>query len=634
MELYQRVDGWVRLLAVPPHTPDLIKRSDLLERSGLLVGSAVTLRYQGRIVGRGTACSDTGDTLVLATHAAITEALRRLPSPAGVATSPAAFAPLLTISLELSGSFIPISPRTFSELDLQIQRGVEGVAARAPQGIHAMFPAGMLLNITAPADAMVAAISAASGDPTLAIKDNPKGQPPAISAHAGLVLYRFASTHLAQPRPGLAPIFLFRGGKPVQEQDITLQSMITFRDSLAGYLLRWDALAPAATLAPGPAPGPAAPLHWPPGTLVPAKATYEPPVASLAEFAVVTLALHRYAARALPGEPSLHAAQALQINDRFRYQRLAALDEILDPQQTQPPSDQTRATPQAIIPKPAGPLAACLHALILMAPLEGTPPARREMPAPLPPLDEQLVSVYSQQEGWNTKVPENTRAFAAFVLAKRAMLIPGDPQGPPLRLAAESAVRSIFRDTKPTMLVMHMPWLGWAETTLSPDTSQPLPAAAALRDMRDMVERFQLTHNDAGDEGPDLVGGIVFTTSSQLLPTSHSLRPLAFLATMIGDPRLTDPAEKLPHLARLLLGIRFARQLAFDQSCTWATPDPDRALWGIRTSTWDSRITPEATALALLSLCETIDSLQTAPAAPIAPAPRFPNNPNPLTPTQ
>jgi hypothetical protein len=132
--------------------------------------------------------------------------------------------------------------------------------------------------------------------------------------------------------------------------------------------------------------------------------------------------------------------------------------------------------------------------------------------------------------------------------------------------------------------------------------------------MRDLVWKFQMTDEDAGAEGPDLVGGIVFTSSSELLPTSQSLRPLAFLATMMGDARLTDASERPMQVAKMLRSLRFVRQLAMDEAACHAAANPSMALYGVRAAAWDMRQSPEATSLALLTVCNALESLAaTAP---------------------
>jgi hypothetical protein len=106
------------------------------------------------------------------------------------------------------------------------------------------------------------------------------------------------------------------------------------------------------------------------------------------------------------------------------------------------------------------------------------------------------------------------------------------------------------------------------------------------------------------------VAGIVFTASRNPLPTWHSARPIAFMATMLGDDRLTGGDEFARELNQLLGSLRFLRQLSAGEAEGHMYRSPRRAMWGVRASVWDQRMPPEATALTLLTVCETVRSLQ------------------------
>ncbi|MFN7440371.1 MAG: hypothetical protein ACK5TV_09295, partial [Phycisphaerales bacterium] len=126
-----------------------------------------------------------------------------------------------------------------------------------------------------------------------------------------------------------------------------------------------------------------------------------------------------------------------------------------------------------------------------------------------------------------------------------------------------------------------------------------------------------------------LVGGIVFTKSRNPLPTWQAARPIAFIATMLGDPRLTAPDERSRELVRLLTSLRFLRQLQADDSTAWMQALPGSARGGIRSAPWDQRMPVDATAITLMAITESIRSLDAlspaksggiaAPAAPRAP---------------
>jgi hypothetical protein len=184
---------------------------------------------------------------------------------------------------------------------------------------------------------------------------------------------------------------------------------------------------------------------------------------------------------------------------------------------------------------------------------------------------------------------------------------------------AESAVRRVYRDTPEGELVSQMPWLGWAELRLASLKGQDdVPAAVSLRQMRKLVWEHQIgpldesaTEQKGG--GLDLVGGIVFAAhapGAPARPTWQAARPLAFLATMLGEPRLTGPAERNLELARLLAGLRFVRQLEADDTTAWMYPNRSRSLGGVRAAPWDQRMPLDASAMSLLFVCETLKYLE------------------------
>jgi hypothetical protein len=123
------------------------------------------------------------------------------------------------------------------------------------------------------------------------------------------------------------------------------------------------------------------------------------------------------------------------------------------------------------------------------------------------------------------------------------------------------------------------------------------------------VWKHHLKSEYSRGEADDLIGGIVFTTSANPLPTAQSVRPVLALARMGRDRRVTTEAEWVKELSRLLSGVRFLRQLAVDESAGYACPE-GRGLWGVRGSLWDQRQPAEATALTLWAVCEVLDGVE------------------------
>ena len=177
--------------------------------------------------------------------------------------------------------------------------------------------------------------------------------------------------------------------------------------------------------------------------------------------------------------------------------------------------------------------------------------------------------------------------------------------------AAAAMVSRLRRVDHPGQLVGVMPWLGWAEVSLAREGG-PVPSAVALRQMRDLVYGFQLRSSDAGVEDRDLVGGVVFTSGAVPLPTWQSVRPLAFMATMLGDARLTEDDEIGPEVVHLARGLRFLLQLSASETESHLYRKPQRAIGGVRAAVWDQSMPIEASALTLLTLLEAIKSLEAA----------------------
>ncbi|MEL6498547.1 MAG: hypothetical protein AAFQ31_08460 [Planctomycetota bacterium] len=193
-------------------------------------------------------------------------------------------------------------------------------------------------------------------------------------------------------------------------------------------------------------------------------------------------------------------------------------------------------------------------------------------------------------------VPRVTRAINAYALARV-----GD------HASAGEVVADLRRVDNASQLVGVMPWLGWAEIEFAGDGD--IPSAIALRQMREIVTGFQLTLSDAGADNLDLVGGVVFTSGTVPLPTWQTARPIAFLATMLGDERLTEPGEVDAELVNVLHSIRFLRQLSASEVEGFMYREPAEAVGGVRAATWDQRMPIDATAMALLVVVETLESI-------------------------
>ncbi len=561
MEAWKLVDAWVRAGKV----------DEAAAAPAKVAAASVTLRLDGSVFGRGVALETDARPLHTAAQAAIEEALSRIPATSALRDQIRAEAlARATISLELAGPMIPVTLATYDEADMVINPGLEGVAARFGDRVAGMFPEWMLVSGLMPGDGLVACISKASGDAALAVRVDPRAQPRALAREHGAVFYRFRTTHLAQVESGGTPRFLHRCDLLVQPSEIDTAAVRSMADDMAAWLIGHDA----------------AGVDRDDLTVLGGRyeiTTNKQATTLVFEQALAALALAEYA-MVLDG-PGRDAA----------IERAHALTATLL-EQAGNGSGWT------------DPVAAAFTRIAMVRLAAAGRPVAPPSPLTVPQMDAVADACWTGGE-WVAKLPEAARSIIALSVAERAAAS-GDAQ---LRERAEAMVRSIYRETGNDRLVSHMPWVGRAELLLATDAQQ-VPAAAALRQMRDQVWRHQVTFEDAGVDDVDLMGGIVFTAAPEPRPTWHSVRPAVFLAQAMGDPRLTDDDEVLREVARMTRMTRFIHQLAVGDGLARIARSPTRAEGGVRAALWELEQPPEATALSLMFLTEVIRSGEKAAA--------------------
>lgn len=561
MRAFKMLNGWVRRWSIPENpAPD-----DLTA----FPGAAITLRLRGEIVGRGSDMGGDLKTLWRAAVAALGEANHRMPleNDALRDESVKEMVRDMTLSLELAGPLVPINVKTFEEAERTLSPGLDGVAVRIGDRTASMFPGTMLATNTTIALALGAMASQAGADPTLSLIE-----PADLVSKHGATLYRFRVSHLAQPASGREAEFLYRGARLFNLSSLNKSEIQAMADRIAEHLLTraW----------------PGADAIGMVGTYEPWRDRYEPPVAAPADQLMTAYALLQYAQS--PGVNPPRAREA----ERFVQRVLTDLKSV-EPGEIKPWEDPAAA--------------ACWVALTAL----GSAPAPES-------CRKRVLASFDSENGFKADVPVAARGMVALALVEMTREDSGAAPRQEAVGLAESAVRRAFRDTPEGELVSQMPWLGWAELRLAAIKGRPdVPAAVALRQMRKAVWEHQVGPLDEGASeskggGLDMVGGIVFaprTAGTPARPTWQSARPLAFLATMIADARLTPPAEKNLELARLLSGLRFLRQLGADDSTAWMYPNRTRALGGIRAAPWDQRMALDASAITLLTVCEVLKYL-------------------------
>ncbi|MCB9845544.1 MAG: hypothetical protein H6811_06130 [Phycisphaeraceae bacterium] len=517
-----------------------------------IAGAQITLRLDGALVGRGQSMQGDTDTIFTALRGAMREAERRLPvaRDALFEDMMRAHASRMTIGIEFAGETTPMSPDALEDVTLALSPGLDGVCVRAGSRIEAMFPTTMLWAGIGPGSAMRAVLSELSGDPSLALRP-----PRELGTRHGITFAWFRVRHLQQLTAGRPPEFLTRGGRVVEQRDLRSAELRAFAEGIAAYLIgQTSRTIVGAELAGGYRPvlgedsGPA----------------------SAMQRALVSAALARFAAS---DGGATEAGRVAQETASALLENIAALNE------------------REPVAGDAG-LAALVELALAWH--------------PSPPESERLTRLRRDAAVTLRAVLSAPNQVSPSVesIAVCAMAVGGIETD-----AIRERMRTLMTTTDLGHIVSLMPWLGWAELALSGNDGV-VPSGAGLRQLREVLWTHQLTANDTGPRALDLVGGIVFTASNTPLPSWHTSRPLALMASMLGDPRLT-PESEVPHeLARLLVSVRFLRQLAADGVVCHAFAAPDRARWGIRSAVWDQRMPPEASAMTLLTLTELLDSLE------------------------
>ncbi len=522
-----------------------------------IASAAVTLRLGGKIVGRGGDAAGDGRSLVRALREARSEALRRLPidRDATYEQRLADAARRITISMELGGKMVLMDAASLQEVAMIVAPGLEGVAVRLGDTVQAVFPEAMLISRINAGQAVAGLISEVSGNANLAFSSLSD-----LRDQSGLRVYRFETMQIAQPAPGEPGTFMHRGGKVVPMSSMTIDGLVEFADGLAQHLMhrRWPGVEPYGMF----------------GTMDPVQGRFTNGLASPLEQATCAYSLIRYASL-MRADKQIATRATAQAHKLMR-----DLAKVLE-DEPDPASDVASAAMCAVV----------LMNMSVQDSEQGLAGLSRRCNAK---LDEALAHPAG--------VDERVLPLVAWAIAMRVQVRPGEFEG------AQQLVRELFLQSLDGQVVGMMPWLGWAELAISKGEPE-VPVKVALERMRDRVWAHQLTVRDAGDDSADLVGGIVFTKSSNPLPSWNTARAVAFLATMLGDPRLTAKDDQSGQIVKLLGSLRFLKQLSAREAETHMYTWPGRARWGVRAALWDQEMPVQASALTLLCLIETLESL-------------------------
>lgn len=567
MALYRTVESWIRRWDVPTASKDPVSAPPA--GRPFVAAAAITLRHEHRIVGRGKAFASTpSDTGVLAAAVlqAMDEVERRRPVSADALGQRQRLteAADLTVSLELAGELVPFEPSTFAEVDLAVQSGLEGLAARIGNQLSGVFPSAMLLAGGSAADAACAAISEASNDPMLAIKNAQSGQPAALAKSHGLRLYRFRISHVAQPARSAQPAFLIRSGRTVTQRDITTESLVALQTLIAANLR--DRL--VSTVAPV-----GAEVLKVIGPYSASRGSASAAEASPESAALVALAM-RLHAETLP----------IDSPDRTDFDLLGGELALAAMRARTPMSPVTAAGVVACV---AAECATDSDARTTFEPAFGV-----------------LLGSMTDALEFAPGIPMNSRGLFAYAFAREARSGGALEAATPFRQRANAAIVAVLKETSTTSMTAAMPWIFLADRELgAPDTAEGrLPRTGAFIAFRDSLWKMQLTADDAGEDGPDLVGGFAFLDPRSPLPTAAAVPVVAFLAACLADTDATTDAERMPELVRLLRSARFVRQLTIDEWSAYSAAAPESAIGGVRWALWDDTLDPDVQAHALVAV--------------------------------
>lgn len=225
-EAFETAADAVRALAVPDQPTPVAGAH----------GGAVTLRYDGRVIGRGSHLGADGFDRALAE--AIREARDTLKARYPIAEDrlAIAFGSAIAIDIELAGEPAPISIETYLDASKVVSPGAEGIAFRAGRLQAAAFPGELRSARTEPSEALPGVIERALGRPGLSAR--PLADVLAEAPDARVV--RFATRQIAQPSSGKPPLMLHRGGRLAQPLE-TKSDLRRLETRVSSFLRRWPA---------------------------------------------------------------------------------------------------------------------------------------------------------------------------------------------------------------------------------------------------------------------------------------------------------------------------------------------------------------------------------------------------------
>lgn len=497
------------------------------------------------------------------------------------------------ISAEVARQRTALEIVTYFDAESAVRAGLEGVLVLPPADVKdgnvvVVFPSEMLsMGKTVP-QSLVAAISDASGDAALAMPGLP-GHEAGDLIKAGWKFEKFRVEHQVELVRGGTGMSLTRGGRVIEEREMTLAELKRWRDGIKSHIRKRgrDVLN---------------------GQAQSLLADYMPSLDRDGDAADMLERTLAHWASNMNGRENVIAPFAVDDapKDWDDYRVWARRDFAATAARCLCVFEKKKK----VHAEPEGPedLAASVSAADSMR------TARAQVDASV------VREAFCLEHGWDARVPEPARGLVSLALVRMLSEQQLRDEKNEFGVQARAAVQSLLASGQPGSLVRYMPWLGWAAVELSPPETQidgtlkwpELAGTPVLREMRTLIWQKQIDLATAQAEGLDLKGAILFGQGVEARRQIgwQTARPVAFIATMLRDPRLTSTEERNAEIVRLIAGMRFLRQLTLDETSTWRTPRADRAMYGVRNAPWDQRQSLEASVMTLLAVEEMIESLE------------------------
>ncbi len=527
-------------------------------------GAWVGIRWSGRLMGFASESLNTGDETALPNDRILPAIMRkamaktrnRASAGAGDAVEKAdrdeTFEEV-PASLQIQFAQTPVRVRgtTIDGILKQVQPGLDGMIIQNGNARHAIFPAEMMLQ----EQSLIAALGNIRFEMDLTAKEFEN-----YISDGRIRIWKFGVIDVVQSGALEPATIVHAGSKIVPTNAITTESLHTSATALVHHL--------ASRMWPGDQPLGIM------GTYMADVDRYDPFIAAGRNQALAAFALAKFATSRRNVEPN--AAQIAQETAWKILDDLASRSNI----EVHPIS---AAGPAGMI-------------VLAIRELEGTRPITIDIRKLRALCLDYVSSAYSlETKQFSKKATPTEWAICAQVLNTRA------------------AVDAVWLATPFEEQLYLLPWIGWAEMQLAKNGNQPIQSATGLMGLRLRIweKQIQASTLDINGHPPrtETLGGLQM--NQYQLPNWETARILTFLATMVGDPHLTEQSGTplFQEIMKLTQAFRFLNQLTMRDEDTYRLPEPHRALHGVRASLLNDRMPIRASAMTLLAYVEMIDSL-------------------------